>query len=147
MGFMDEVGANPPAMRWDELGETHDFTLTREPKKRQETDDDGNPKFFASGDPRFEWLFFGVDEDGEERTLYANWVLQKVLRNAFVDAGIHEPAAGVWIKIQRIADLPPAKPKHKPSKNYRARAEVRSAVAASAETPVVNDAYEDEIPF
>jgi hypothetical protein len=64
-----------------------------------------------------------------------------------VDAGISQPVAGVWIKIQRIDDLPPAKPKHKPSKNYRARAELRSAVAAATETPVVSDAYEDEIPF
>lgn len=135
MGFMDEVAANPPAIKWDNVGDVREITLTREPKKQQERDINGNLKTFPSGDPRYEWLFIGTDRSGEEHTIYAGWKMQEALHDAFEDAGIHDIVPGCKIKIKRTDDIPATQRGHSPTKTYQAKAEF------------VADTPEDEIGF
>jgi hypothetical protein len=149
-GFMG--GESHPALKFENIGDTHEGVVRGVKKKQDVSMATGTPITWPNGDPKWVWLFELEQPDGEMGTLWVRGNMVKAIREAVTAAGAGSPI-GWQLKIQHHALGEPVAGKN-PAKLYRAKitpAPARvggggsGAAAVPPEEPFIRDATEADV--
>jgi len=131
-------GGSAPGLKFPEVGDIRSIVV-RQSTERVDTEPDGTPRLWPSGEPKNVYIFTGEDEHGDPASLWVRGNLVTVIREAVVKAGL-KTVVDTRITVKRLADgTPPSKGMNAP-KLYAAKVE---AVAPA----VVTEAFGDGTPI
>lgn len=119
---------------------------------RQQTDLQGNPKFFDKEETRPMWqvrILLQTDEHEDEdddgvRAVYARGQMLNAIGKACTTAGVKGIANGGKLVIRYVKDEPAKQRGYSPAKQYVAKYE---PPAQLTEIPIADEDYEDVEPF
>lgn len=117
--FMSEGGAKYPALKFNEIGDTHTGKVV-EVKKLEDRDPDGNVKTWPNGDTRFVFVFTLNTADGVAN-LWARGNMVKSIREAAQAAEV-KTMVGTTLHVKYTGDGEKKKGFNAP-KLYKAKVE------------------------
>lgn len=128
--FME--GGSSPGLKFPEVGDIRTI-IVRKVVERTDTEPDGTPRTWPSGEPKNVYVFDG-ESDGESASLWVRGNLVTVIREATKTAGL-KTIVNTKVTVKRLADgTPPSKGMNAP-KLYAAKVEAVAPPVSVDEEP------------
>lgn len=124
------LGASGSTLKFETEGDIVNLRITGY-EKRQETDyDSGDPVFWKSGDPKYQYVFAGIS-NGEESRLFVKGYMVDALKEALRKAGVQQGQSleGGTLTVKWSETDEPRKPGMQGARKYVAKYEPPAAAA------------------
>ena len=120
-----------PSAKWDKIGDVRRVVIDSV-EKRQVTDfDTGEPLTWPNGDPKYQFVFGGVDPDtGDENRIFAKGYMLSAVKEALRAAGV-APEKGGTLAVKWIGNAEPVGRKA-PAKQWSATYQPPAVIAMTA---------------
>lgn len=114
-----------PSAKWDNIGDIHKLRIDNV-EKRQLTDFvTGEPQTWSNGEPKFQFVFSGTDEAGDETRFFVKGYMLGAVKDALREAGVKpgDTLTGGHLTIKFVEVDEPTRPGLSGAKRYKAKFE------------------------
>lgn len=121
-----------PSAKWNNVGDTHKLRI-ESVDKRQVTDFvTGEPQTWPNGEPKFQFVFSGIDESGDETRFFVKGYQLNAVKDALRTAGVKagDTLIGGHLTIKLVGIDEPTRPGLSGAKQWKAKFEPPAPVGS-----------------